>query len=457
MAKAVIMPKFSMTQEEAVIIQWLVLDGDSVAKGDPLLEVETDKVIMEVEAPTDGIIAGIRYREGDTVPVTEIIAYILADGETLPEAPQPTPSTGISQSAASDISAPAPAREPAALRQPAPASPIARRLAASEGIDLTDIGGSGPGGKIMRKDVELHRAKAPEASSPRPGNGKTRATPAARRSARAHQVELAAIAGSGPRGRIQAADVEAALSHSRQVPADRDTTAAVEMVTTIPLEGRRRTIAQRAQTSYQEAPHIMLTLDVDMTEALLLRQYANAHLDEERPEISMTAIIIQACAWTLRQRPIINSHFRDDHIAVMQDVNVGMAVALDEGLVVPVIRHTDRKGLRQIGVEIVDLIERARAGRLRPDDVTGGTFTVSNLGMFGIDHFTAIIYPPQVGILAIGRIAKRFVPDADDNPVARPMMTVTLAVDHRAIDGAIAAQFLTTLREALEHPVSELL
>lgn len=219
----------------------------------------------------------------------------------------------------------------------------------------------------------------------------------------------------------------------------------------------RRTIAHRLQASYQQAPHIMFTVDVDMTEAIRLRQYANAQQAPDAAKISMTALLVQACAWALRQYPAVNSHFHDDQILLQPGVNIGMAVALDDGLIVPVLHDADRKGLRQIGAEVNDLTQRARAGQLRPADVSDGTFTISNLGMFGIDHFTAIINPPEVGILAVGRTAQRFVPDDDGNPVARPLMTVTLAVDHRVIDGAVAAQFLAAFRRALEVPATALL
>jgi pyruvate dehydrogenase E2 component (dihydrolipoamide acetyltransferase) len=206
------------------------------------------------------------------------------------------------------------------------------------------------------------------------------------------------------------------------------------------------------QASAQQAPHVMFTLDIDMTRATSLREDANARLGKDQGSISMTAIIIKAAAWTLRQHPIMNSYLHNNQIIILPYVNVGMAVALEDGLIVPVIRNADTKGLAQIGAEVVELAARAREGRLRQSDVTDGTFTVSNLGMYGIDHFTAIINTPQVGILAVGRIARRFVPDENDQPVVKPSMTVTLSTDHRVIDGANAAQFVATLRDALEEP-----
>jgi pyruvate dehydrogenase E2 component (dihydrolipoamide acetyltransferase) len=200
----------------------------------------------------------------------------------------------------------------------------------------------------------------------------------------------------------------------------------------------------------------MLTHNLNMSGAIAYRTFANGRAPEGT-HISITAVLIQACAWALRQHPILNSHFQDDEIILQPEVNVGVAVALEDGLIVPVVRRADQKGLLEIGAAVADLSERARESRLTPSDVAGGTFTLSNLGMFGVDQFTAIINPPEVAILAVGRIAKSFVPDEKGQPVARPMMTVTLAVDHRVVDGAAAARFLVTFGDALRHPTALLL
>lgn len=399
MAKTIIMPKFEMTQEEATIIRWLKQEGDVVEKGDAILEVETDKVNMEVEAPAGGILGGLKYGEGDVVPVTVVIGYVLEEGEPVPEEEETAP----------------PAAGPAA----------AGPRAVSAGDDRTQ---------------------------PAAPTGKVRATPVARRLAAEQDIDLSALEGSGPRGRIQRADVEAAI----ETQAAPQSAAPPTEPTVVPLEGMRRTIARRMQQSYQQAPHIMFTLDVDMTEAMAYRAFAKQRAPEGRP-VSMTAVLVQACAWALKQYPVVNSHFRDDQILMMPEINVGVAVALDTGLIVPVVQRADQKGLVELGTVVADLATRAREERLRPQDVSGGTFTISNLGMFGIDQFTAIINPPEVAILAVGRIAKRFVPGPDDRPVARPMMALTLAVDHRVIDGAVASRFLAALRDALEHPTTLLL
>jgi len=452
LAKAVIMPKFGFTQEEGTIVRWLVKEGDTVEQGDPLAEVTTDKINMEVEAPVGGIVGGIRYPEGAVVPVTKVICYLLAPGEAVPAEDEPVP-------AEASAAPPAPAETaPPVTAGPVSVTPVARRIAEVEGVDLSAVTGSGPGGKITRQDVERQLTAAK-------GDGKVRATPAARRLAQEAGLDLSTIQGSGPRGRVQGSDVQAALATRPVAPQPVPVAAftmpqpafAVGEPVIVPLEGMRRTIAQRLQASYQQAVHITFTLDVDMTKAITFRELANQRLPEGHPGVSLTALIVKAVAWALRRYPLLNSYLQNDQIIMIPAVNVGVAVALPDGLIVPVVKNADQKGLLQIGAEVADLSQRARAGALRPEDVADGTFTVSNLGMFGIDHFTAIINPPQVGILAVGRTAKRFVPDENDQPVARPIMTMTLSVDHRVIDGAQAAQFATTLREALEEPASILL
>ncbi len=440
MAKAIIMPKFGFTQEESTIAIWLRQPGEVVEKGDPICEVTTDKVNMEVEAPESGVLGGVRYPAGATVPVTEVIAYILAEGEQPPAGAAPAVAAAVPAAEAAPAAAPSSGA--------GAVTPVARRMAAAEGVEIASVPGSGPGGKVTRRDVADYLAARPAVP------GKVRATPAARRVARQQGLDLAAVAGSGPRGRVQEVD---ALAVAQAVPVPAPLAAPSGQPVIIPLEGMRRTIADRMQASYQDAPHVLFTHDIDMTRAISFREYANARLPEGQPRISMTALIVKAVAWTLRQHPLFNSYLLGDEIHMLPDVNVGVAVALDPGLIVPVVREADRKGLVQIGAEVADLSARARSNHLRPGDVTDGTFTVSNLGMYGIDFFTAIINPPQVGILAVARTAKRFVPGEHDEPVVKPMMTVTLSADHRVIDGAQCAQFIATLRDALEEPSTILL
>ncbi len=471
MAKQVIMPRFGMTQEEATIVQWIKSDGERVEKGDPICEVTTDKVNMEVEAPQDGILSDIRYKEGDTVPVTLVIATIMSEQER--RAFESGPAAAKTESE--------PESRPTQPVTPPPAvaaTPLAKRMAAAEGVSLDGVPGSGAGGKITREDVrrELNgRAlqdtngghpveKAPAAIAPTAFEGKVPASPAARSLAREHGIDLKNVPGSGPEGRVQGWDVSA-YAHTLQVAQDQASVQAQPAVAdgaaqpaqlpgveVIPLEGMRKTIADRLQASYQQAPHIFMDLEIDMGRAMALREALNPRRPEGRQPLSLTVLIVRACALALRDQPLLNSHFVDGQIRRFQEINIGMAVALEEGLIVPVIHAADQQGLNGLGDTVAELSLKAREGRLRPDDVSGGTFTISNLGMFGIDHFTAILNPPQVGILAVGRVARRFVPGENDQPVARSLMNVSLSADHRVIDGLVGARFLSALKNYLENP-----
>jgi pyruvate dehydrogenase E2 component (dihydrolipoamide acetyltransferase) len=450
MATPIIMPRFGMTQEEATIVRWIAREGDRVEQGDPLCEVTTDKVNMEVEAPADGVLAGLRYSEGDTVPVTEVIAYLLAEGETLTAVAEEVPAKAALPDtvlAAAPVTTPGPAD---VLTPTVKATPVARRMAAAERVELGAIPGSGPEGLITRDDVAEYLAK-----KSREVPGKRRATPAARRLARQGGISLSQVKGSGPRGRVQGWDVSAALELPvsegvEEVPPAEVPAFAWDQPKALKLEGMRRTIAERMQSSWQTIPHITITVEIDMSRASAMREAFNSRAAGAGPGISMTAVLVKACAAALRQHPLLNSYFRKDEILLMPEVNIGVAVALEEGLIVPVVRQADARNLPDIADAVHDLSRRAREGRLRPEDVIDGTFTLSNLGMFGVDRFTAIINPPQVAILATGRIAKRYVMDEIEGPVWRPMMSATLSVDHRVVDGAYAARFLTTLRGILE-------
>ena len=411
MAVPVIMPKLEMAQETATVVEWLKQEGEHIEKGEPLLTVETDKVTLEIESPASGILAGVRAEPQQVVPVTKVIAYILQPGEELDE----SASQRVSESV----------------------TPVAQRLAASVGVDLSTVKGTGPRGRITKSDVEAALV------SP----GKVRATPAARRIAREREVELAAVNGSGPKGRVQAADVLAlALT-----PGPSPEIGQGENV--IPLQGMRRTIAERMTASYQTTPHITFTVRVDMSGFEGTRARLNARAEATgQPRVSATALFVKAVAWALKHHPWLNSTLRDEEIHLLPEINVGVAVALEEGLIVPVVHQADCKSVAEIGAEVNDLATRAREGRLTPADVTGGTFTVSNLGPFGIEQFTAIINPPEVAILAIGATRPEPVVDEEGQVVVRPVMRMTLSADHRVVDGATAARFLADLREALEAP-----
>jgi len=423
MAVPVIMPKLEMAQETATVVEWLKREGERVEKGEPLLVVETDKVTVEIECPASGILAGIRVEPQQVVPVTEVIAYILQPGEELPQ----------------EREAPAPPLVEAPPTPTISATPVAQRLAAAHGIDLTTVVGTGPGGQITKADVEavLNLTPLPGAKGVR--GEVVRATPAARRIARERGVDLSAVKGSGPRGRIQAADVLAFA------PAP-----AAEV---IPLRGMRRTIAERMTASYQTTPHITLTMRVDMSAFEEVRERLNAKAEADgQPRVSVTALLVKAVAWALKQHPWLNSTLRDEEIHLLPDINIGVAVALEEGLIVPVVHQADRKSVAEIAAEMNDLVTRAREGQLTPADVAGGTFTVSNLGPFGVEQFTAIINPPQAAILAVGATRLEAIVSEEGQVVVRPVMRMTLSADHRIVDGAVAARFLADLREALEAP-----
>jgi len=471
--KEVIMPKFGFTQETAQIVRWLKRAGEAVEQGDPIAEVTTDKVNMEVEAPADGILDGLRFNEGDTVPVTHVIAFVRGANEVVPGE-----ASGVGRQTSEDGNETTPAAtaaesDPASGQRPvvgeAKATPLAAKVAADLGVDPTNVSGTGVGGKVTRADVQAAAAAPAARMSPAP-DGKVPASPAARRVARELGVDIHTLTGTGPRGRIQSDDVRAAsAAHVDQPtgrPADQPTSRQPDYSTTrLPLAGMRRTIATRLQKSFQEAPHVFFEAQIDVTAAEALRAKLNGRLPKGATRVSLTVLIARACAWALKRHPLVNSHLvgaaGQEAVVLNSAINIGIAVALDAapddplgsgGLIVPVVRDVAAKGLEALAVELADLSQRARGNKLRPDDVMDGTFTISNLGMFGIDRFTAIINPPQVAILAVAAARKQFVPDEDGNPVARPIMTVTLSADHRVVDGALAARFLSDLRGVLEDP-----
>lgn len=457
MAKAVIMPKLGFTQDSSEIVRWLKQSGDAVEQGDPIVEVTTDKVNMEVEAPVTGILDGIRFEAGTVVPVTEVIAYIRGANEApmtggaVPSAPVPA-----AQTPSREPAPPAETAAPAPESRTARATPVAAKLAQENGIDVNTVRGTGPGGRITKQDVE----EVVAASAPR--DGKIRAVPAARRLARELGIDLQTVRGSGPQGRVQSADVRAVSSPAQvsAIPASQPlpqtapaiATAQSDILKTIPLTGMRLTIATRMQASAQEVPHITFDADIDAGAAEGLRTRANALLSADQPRISLTAVIVKACAWALVRHPLLNSRLDGQQIVVLKPINIGIAVALDQGLIVPVVHNADQKGLTTLAHDIAEIADRARKGQLRMQDLSGGTFTVSNLGMFGVDRFTAIINQPEAAILAVGRVTQRLVPDEQGQPAVRPMLTATLSADHRVVDGAQAARFLSDVRQAIEHP-----
>lgn len=439
MATEVIMPKFGMAQEEGTVLRWLKQEGDPVEKGDVLLEVLTDKMDMEVEAQASGVLRGIRVQADETVPVATVLAYILAPGEPLPTAPEPEPSAAAAPETPVQTAAATPPK----------ASPVAQRIAREAGVDLNQVAGSGPGGRVTRADVEAHLASAP-AAEPQMG-GKVRATPAARRIAREAGVDLAQVTGSGPKGRVQADDVTHYVAARTARQAEAPAPPAGQ-----PLRGVRKTIARRLSHSWQTIPHITFTASLDMTAAESLRARLGPEVKEwTGASLTPTVLLAKAVAATLSHHPRLNAWLQpqggDLLLTEHGSVNLGVAVALDDGLIVPVIRDAQGMGLADLAAAIADLSARARSGELHPDEVAGGTFTISNLGMYPLDHFTAIIDPPQVAILAVARAQVRPLWDGEQFTPA-PIMQVTLSADHRAVDGAVAAAFLADLKAMVEEP-----
>ncbi|MBE7552729.1 MAG: 2-oxo acid dehydrogenase subunit E2 [Anaerolineales bacterium] len=450
MPTPIIMPKFEMAQETGTVSKWLKQEGDPVEKGEPILEVETDKINMEVESPASGILGGISAGPGTVVPIGQAIAYILKPGETLPQAGAPASSAPI------EAAAPLPTDHPAER-----ATPVAERLAQAHGLDVQALPRSS--GRLTKADVESFLATQESqtfevSKTSKVSPDKPKAVPAARRLAHQLGVDLAAVSGSGPAGRIQSADVQQAAQQRAAAPAPAAPLGPIPTAEagqpairrTVPLTTMRRTIAERLTAAARDIPQFTVSLAVEMSRAQQIVDEARTIPDG--PRVTLTALLVKACAWTLARHPAVNASFNQDSIVEWAEINIGVAAAVEAGLIVPVICQADRLNLGEISMQLNDLGARAREGKLRPEELRGGTFTISNLGMFGVEHFTAIINPPQAAILAVGRIAKRPIVTEDEQIVVKPMSDLTLTADHRVIDGAKAAQFLADLKHVLEHP-----
>jgi pyruvate dehydrogenase E2 component (dihydrolipoamide acetyltransferase) len=426
----IIMPKFGFNQETSEILEWLKKEGTSVDKGDPVAVVSTEKVSMEVEAPESGILAGLQFKVGETVKVASVIAYIVKPGEKFEDL------------------APVPDKAKLELKENKKESvedngtlitPVASKLAQELGVDLGTVTGRGPGGRVTREDVELAASKKQKVAP----LGKIPATPAAKRVAGERGIILNDVSASGPAGVVVSADILKAKMNSTS------TTHKINSGGVIPFNGMRKAIALNMQHSYQEIPHITLTYEVDMQSIGQLRDKV---LKSTGNKISYTALIVKAVGWALKRNPMVNSRLETDQIILLQSINIGIAVAIESGLIVPVLHDVDAKNISEINVELEEVTTRASNNRLRQSDLQGGTFTISNLGMYGADKFTSIINPPEVAILAVGRIRKQFVADEMGQPILRPMASLTLSADHRVLDGIVAARFMTDLRDCLEQP-----
>ena len=425
----VIMPALGVAQEKGTLLNWLKAEGQSVTKGEPLMEVETDKATVEIEAPASGILANVIASAGDEVPVGNRIAVILAPGETAtPAALHPHPRI---ESGAGSIPHPSPLPEGEGIRQQ---SAVPEREGTSEGHPRP------------REHVDGH--PLPEGEGRGEGRsavrGRVLASPAARRIAKEAGIDLASLEGTGPDGAVIAEDVLKSTANQATVPGGPP-----KVTETVQLTPMRRIVGERMTKSKQTAPHFYLTMDTDMTEITRRRNTLKQKGESLVPSIN--DFILSACARALRDFPSLNAAFTDHGVEIYSDINIGLAVALEEGLVVPVIRNADRLALQELAKQSRELAEKAQKKKLFPLDYDGGTFTVSNLGMFGVDNFVAIINPPQCAILAIGQVAPRVVPHGEGIAV-RSMMTMSLSADHRVVDGAIAARFLQEVKKLLERP-----
>ena len=440
MAIEMIMPKVDMDQETGTVVEWLKNNGQEVKEGETILVIETDKIAIDVEAPGTGILDGISAHPGDVVPIGTVIAYILAEGEELPEVPAsaaPTPSPAVEEP---DVQVEAPIKD-------IPATPVACKMAASHGVDLTTVRGTGSGGKITKSDVQAVIDSGGTAPT-----GDIIAVPAARRTARLEGVNLGMVKGSGPGGRIQSFDVKAFLEGKPSVGLPRTSTVAAGE--SIPMIGMRKTIADRLTLSYQSIPHIQFTTRVDMSNFLSARSdYNDLALKRGDEKVSVTAMLIKLVAMVIAEHRMLNSSLDGDQILIHQDINIGVAVALEKGLIVPVVKNADQKGISKITIESNDLVTRAREERLTSADVKGGTFTISNLGPFDVEQFNAIINPPEAAILAIGATTPEVVALPGGAIAVRPIMRITLSADHRIVDGAVAARFISDLKATLENPI----
>jgi pyruvate dehydrogenase E2 component (dihydrolipoamide acetyltransferase) len=402
MAISVVMPALELTQETGKLLAWRKKEGEEVVKGEPLLEVETDKAAVEIEAPADGILAGVKAGEGDVIPVGQTIAWIVKPGEEPPKEAAPA---GSSRGTTTEAARPAESTKAASATAGAGAaapkiSPKARRLAKEHGVDIGSLHGSGPGGEILASDVlAAAEGKAPAAATTAPG----------------------AAAG-----------------------------------TLEPLTSIGRLMAERMIQSWTSVPHFFVTREVDAGALNSAREKRAAAAEQNggvRP--THTDLLVALVARALRKHPRLNGTWTAEGVRLNPDVNIGIAIAVNDGVIAAVIPNADKATIGEIATQRRELAERAKAGRSRPADITGATFTISNLGMYGVDAFTAIITPPQAAILAVSSIVDRVVP-VDGAPGIRPIMSMTLSCDHRVFDGARAALFLSDLAEAIARPEESL-
>ena len=438
MATEVLLPQWGMEMAEGTIVKWFKSEGDTIQEGEPLVAIETAKLETDLESVASGVLHHIMVPVGATVPIRTVLAVIGEPGEEIarPGGAASTPATVVPVAASSLARAAASGTEDGARVQVVPA---ARRLAQEHNIDLSSVNGSGPRGRILISDVEQAIESARHAPAPAVSAAtRVQVVPAARRLAQQNGINLANVHGSGPNGRILIEDVEKAVAFPPQAGFE-----------PVQLAGMRRTIATRMLQSSQTSAAVTLMSEADITEAMTLRAGLARQWTEHG--LSPLALVIKAAARALQDHPRINTVQGEDSYQVMPNIDIGVAVSLDEGLITPVLRGADGKGLAEIAAESRELAARVREGRARPEEVTGGTFTITNLGANDVDGFTPIINPPQVAILGVGRVVEKPVIHNGEIAKGRTMF-LSLTFDHRIVDGAPAAEFLQSVRRYLEDP-----
>ncbi len=418
------MPVLGMAQDTGKLISWLIVEGEAVVEGEPIMEVETDKATVEIEATGSGTLGGVRAQEGDEIPVGQVIAWILEPGESIPE------ETMSQKGERGKASGMAPKVEVKGITSAA--SPVAQKMAAEHGIDLAMVKSGGD--RIQKADV-LAYIKTQKGMEN--GARLAPASPKARRLAAERDTEITTITGSGPERAVLADDV---LAIEAKTP----------RVVSLTLSTIWQRMAERVTQSWNSAPHFYLIREVNASRLVAWRTQAKERTGQR---ITYTDLLIRLVSAALRQHPQANAAWNDGEILLNDEINIGLAMAVEEGLIVPVIHQADQLSLSQITNRRNELVRLAKDGKLRLEDLQGGTFTVSNLGMYGVDIFNAILNPPQSAILAVGRIAERVAP-VNGQPAVQPMMILSVSYDHRAIDGARGAQFLETLADLIEEPLT---
>ncbi len=415
MATPIIIPKFGQMTEESAIVAWHKQEGDKIAKGDVLFSVETDKSIMDVESFEEGTLLKILVKPGVTVPVQSTVGFLGQPGEAIPAVVAPV-------AAASAAPAPSPAPAPVPVPALFKISPRAAALVRDSVIDPSRINGSGPGGRIIEKDVRAYLVAR--------GYAQLRVSPAAKALAADEKLDLLAMEGTGDSGRITVADVRRALAEKPK-----------------PMSKIRQVIAQRLTQSFRDTPHFYVTVEVDMTGLVAFR----AQLKAAGAAYTVTDFIAEAVILALQEFPAVNSSTDGKNVSWHSHVNLGIAVSLDQGLVVPVIAAAEQLSLRELGQRSKELAEKARAGKATPDELSGSTFTISNMGMMDVENFSAIINPGESAILAVGSTQPKPVV-RDGKVVVRQIMKITLSCDHRIVDGALGARFVNAIKQKLEDP-----